>query len=1085
MPDSSSKPSAVPPPAGDSPAESGRIDSEASDFDMPDHSELSSGIQGYAGAADGRDDTSAAMDLQLDTPPVSPVSGEEEVLPLPDRPLIDQADEADGAPVEELGQCVTWLAHVSAAHAQCLPHEQQLITNAQTRLLLPRGGWIPCVANMSSSAIRLQLDVTSVARTSPSTVAHMADGLMVIPAFTIEGAEMYPDDLTVSLPHTISNSFRDCRAAALVVVHSNLPIASPSVYLAFDDARVARGFHILQQKVADMNARWHISKSVDALDMVQAAVSRLNSQLGPAEGDARVRRALAQEWRVHDMNGEWARQGIMHVLSPLDGSQAFYKHADNHGYDLCPTYSQEWMVPSCISPDQIRQCTQQRSRGRIPVVNWRHRVQGTVLARSAQPNKGIQFSAQARSPDHILCRAIQDVGAAYVLARAGSQAAAAAAAAGNGVLPTPAASPPGAGSSPASSPPAASPRESIAASLDGLRAQGHARSTAAANKASSGSKFDRIKNSMKSAMVSKQIDQEWQHISTSQGFVDTASTATAHTPPHGSGPASVSQHSAPLAATPSRAASSASATRAYKRELLIIDCRPSGNAHVNHLIGGGYERYPDCELQFVNIHNIHKVRQAMANFVRALAVGTPSQSAYGEWSCNPAMDTSRLAATEWYDHIRTLLGAGVQVAHALHVDRRSVLVHCSDGWDRTSAVCSLAQIWLDPYFRTLEGLAVLIAKEWAAFGHRFCTRAGFVRGQSLKKDASPIFLQWLDTLASMVRAWQFAFEYTPTALAAIAWQMHTARYGEFLTDCDRERRGDGGRGVDWTKRSRSALAWLLCAGAWERRVLDLPDAAAGAREDSPGAYAARVVSTTAWDPAGWSDVLDAETRPSPAAAPETSPKTLLGIINPAYDAGTNRAILLPPTSVVYRCVSVWEEWWFRGAHTPCAPLGACSASVVPGFALSVPGVPVPLDCARSFASMQATAARARPPASRVQLGARLPGAPPLPPCSAAAASCPWLRWVYAGDGLGWSGQDTAAMLAHAGVNSSLDSARSSPATDPVLSRARSAETGTAPSKADAAGAPVIARPPSVLWAPGAAHLPEHLDPLSGQEVRRV
>lgn len=36
----------------------------------------------------------------------------------------------------------------------------------------------------------------------------------------------------------------------------------------------------------------------------------------------------------------------------------------------------------------------------------------------------------------------------------------------------------------------------------------------------------------------------------------------------------------------------------------------------------------------------------------------------------------------------------------------SVLVHCSDGWDRTAQVCSVAAVLLDPYYRTLKGFMV-------------------------------------------------------------------------------------------------------------------------------------------------------------------------------------------------------------------------------------------------------------------------------------------------------------------------------------------------------------------------------------------
>lgn len=43
---------------------------------------------------------------------------------------------------------------------------------------------------------------------------------------------------------------------------------------------------------------------------------------------------------------------------------------------------------------------------------------------------------------------------------------------------------------------------------------------------------------------------------------------------------------------------------------------------------------------------------------------------------------------------------------AIVVENASVLVHCSDGWDRTSQVCSLGSLLLEPYYRTIEGFMV-------------------------------------------------------------------------------------------------------------------------------------------------------------------------------------------------------------------------------------------------------------------------------------------------------------------------------------------------------------------------------------------
>ena len=38
-----------------------------------------------------------------------------------------------------------------------------------------------------------------------------------------------------------------------------------------------------------------------------------------------------------------------------------------------------------------------------------------------------------------------------------------------------------------------------------------------------------------------------------------------------------------------------------------------------------------------------------------------------------------------------------------------MLVHCSDGWDRTAQVCSVASLLLDPHYRTLKGFMVSVA----------------------------------------------------------------------------------------------------------------------------------------------------------------------------------------------------------------------------------------------------------------------------------------------------------------------------------------------------------------------------------------
>ena len=73
----------------------------------------------------------------------------------------------------------------------------------------------------------------------------------------------------------------------------------------------------------------------------------------------------------------------------------------------------------------------------------------------------------------------------------------------------------------------------------------------------------------------------------------------------------------------------------------------------------------------------------------------------------------------------------------------NVLVHCSDGWDRTSQMSALAQLLLDPYYRTVKGFQVLIEKDWLSFGHMLGRRCGHFSYKDTD-NRSPVFLQFID-----------------------------------------------------------------------------------------------------------------------------------------------------------------------------------------------------------------------------------------------------------------------------------------------------------------------------------------------------
>lgn len=122
---------------------------------------------------------------------------------------------------------------------------------------------------------------------------------------------------------------------------------------------------------------------------------------------------------------------------------------------------------------------------------------------------------------------------------------------------------------------------------------------------------------------------------------------------------------------------------------------------------------------------------------------------------------------------------------------------CSDGWDRTSGLTSLALLLIDPHYRTLAGLCSLLAREWCNFGHRFGKRNGTGVGEGHgREDArddqrAPIFLQFVDALWQITRQHPTAFEFNDRVLAALADHSYSGAFGTFLMDCEADRASAG------------------------------------------------------------------------------------------------------------------------------------------------------------------------------------------------------------------------------------------------------------------------------------------------------
>ncbi|EPY72484.1 hypothetical protein CB1_002331001 [Camelus ferus] len=94
---------------------------------------------------------------------------------------------------------------------------------------------------------------------------------------------------------------------------------------------------------------------------------------------------------------------------------------------------------------------------------------------------------------------------------------------------------------------------------------------------------------------------------------------------------------------------------------------------------------------------------------------------------------------------------GIENTHAVKVEKANVLVHCSDGWDRITQVCSVASILLDPFYRTLKGL------------------------------------MFLECIWQLMEQFPCAFEFNENVLLEIHDHVFFCQFGNFLGNCQKDR----------------------------------------------------------------------------------------------------------------------------------------------------------------------------------------------------------------------------------------------------------------------------------------------------------
>lgn len=235
------------------------------------------------------------------------------------------------------------------------------------------------------------------------------------------------------------------------------------------------------------------------------------------------------------------------------------------------------------------------------------------------------------------------------------------------------------------------------------------------------------------------------------------------------------------------------------------------------------DSFPNCDFITVDFYEVRQVKTSFKKLMRACAPSSPVTEP--DQSFFHAVENS-----EWLNQLQCILQLAGAIVDLIDVQGSSVMVCLEDGWDVTTQVVSIAQVCLDPYYRTFDGFRVLIEKEWLAFGHRFTHRGNHTAATSAS-GFTPLFLQFLDVIHQIHLQFPLSFEFNQYYLKFLAYHYVSCRFRTFLldTECERsemrwlEERSSRHRGLDggsddesgFTIKSNSLSSGPLGTSFWD------------------------------------------------------------------------------------------------------------------------------------------------------------------------------------------------------------------------------------------------------------------------------
>eukprot|EP01033_Poteriospumella_lacustris_P010449 gene10449-7428_t len=466
----------------------------------------------------------------------------------------------------------------------------------------------------------------------------------------------------------------------------------------------------------------------------------------------------------------------------------------NAAYRLCHSYPASLCFPGSLSDDDILQAATQRSIGRLPAMVWMHPETKAPLCRAAQPLTGVSGLIN-KEHDKKMCLAIRELCPTRLPLRI------------------------------------ADARPKLNANANAMQGKGFENIAYFGGASVASLVFLDIDNIHVMRTASLKVREGLCHIpmsphgpatvtvSSSTVSSSTSASATNTGPPSmlGSGQSPPMSHHGhhPFHRTLSstQSTSALSSLNTLPASALASSSNSGGGGGGGGVAPSGFHHtHPvlhsllDASSHVFPHHGLFRPLHHLYNGAGISTSATNStmgpEESYANVNCD---DPSSVPVTQsrWMAHVASLLRGAVGLADSLCMGH-PVLVHCSDGWDRTTQLSALTQLLLDPYYRTIEGFLRLIDKEFSAFGHNgpgvstimgsgvvgvtpLSISAAISSASSAAAMAATTTIGFLDCVHQILRQHPMHFEFTEPFLLLLMQALYSGFFVSLRLNCDAER----------------------------------------------------------------------------------------------------------------------------------------------------------------------------------------------------------------------------------------------------------------------------------------------------------